>query len=106
MPSHWFIPMKAANFGQKCLKFGFFCGAILNAVITEKIVKQELGHKYYLLKDKEAYIVETIEIEGTHGLPRGTNTISNELQQVIHDVGRRDTNKTLKQILHSGMTAE
>ena len=25
--------------------------------ITEKIFKQELGHKYYLLKEEEAYIL-------------------------------------------------
>ena len=63
--------------------------------MTENIVKQELGHTYYLPKDEGAYIVTTTEIEGTHGLPRDTNTISNELQQVIHGVGRRYANKTI-----------
>ena len=63
--------------------------------ITENINKQELGHKYYVLKDKEAYIVATTEIEGANGLPRDTSTISDELQQVIQGVGRRDANKTI-----------
>ena len=52
--------------------------------ITEKIVKQELGHKSYLLKDKEAYIMETTEIEVAHGLQRDTTTIYDELQQVLY----------------------
>ena len=45
--------------------------------IIEKIVKQKLGHKSYLLKDEYASIVETTEIERAHVLPRDTNTISN-----------------------------
>ena len=44
--------------------------------ITGNIVKQKLVQKYYLIKDEEAYIVATTEIEGSHGLPRDTNTIS------------------------------
>ena len=63
--------------------------------ITENIVKQELGHKYYLLKDKEAYIVATTEIEEAHGLPRDTNTIYDELQQVLHGVVRQVANNTI-----------
>ena len=39
--------------------------------------------------------METIEIEGAHVLPRDTTTISDELQQVLHGVGRRDANKTI-----------
>ena len=39
--------------------------------------------------------METTEIEGAHGLPRDTTTISDELQQVLHNVGRRDANKTI-----------
>ena len=38
----------------------------------------------------------TTEIEGAHGLPRDTNAISNELQQVIHCMGCRYENKTIK----------
>ena len=41
------------------------------------------------------------EIEGAHGLPRDTNTISDEIQQVIHGVGRWDANKTIK--IHSAL---
>ena len=41
---------------------------------TQNIVKQKLGHNSYLLKDKEAYIVETSEIEGSHVLPRDNTT--------------------------------
>ena len=37
----------------------------------------------------------TKEIEGAYGLPRDTNTISDELQQVLHNVGRRDVAKTI-----------
>ena len=44
--------------------------------ITEKIVRFEVGHETHLLKDNEAYIVERTEIEGAHGLPRDTCTIS------------------------------
>ena len=65
--------------------------------ITENIVKQELGHQYYLLKGEEAYIVATTEIEGAHGLPMDTTTISDEIQQVLHGVGRQDANKTITQ---------
>ena len=65
-------------------------------MITENIIKQKLGHKSYLLKDKEAYIVAATEIEGAHGHPRDTNTISDELQQVMHGVGRRESKKPIK----------
>ena len=37
----------------------------------------------------------TTEIEGAHGLPRDTNTIYDELKQVLHGVGRRYANKTI-----------
>ena len=33
---------------------------------------------------------------GSHGIPRDNNTISNEIQQVMHGVGRRESNKTIK----------
>ena len=38
----------------------------------------------------------TTEIEGAHGLPRDTSTISDELQQVLHGVGRQDANISIK----------
>ena len=39
--------------------------------------------------------METTKIESAHGLPRETNTISAELQQVLHGVGNQDANKTI-----------
>ena len=63
--------------------------------ITENIVKHELGHDSYLLRDKEAYIMETTEIEGAHGLPRDNTTIYNEIQQVLHGVGHRDVTEPI-----------
>ena len=77
------------------MSLGEISNKTVKNTITEKIVKQELGHKSYLFKDKESYIVATIEIEGAHGLPRDTNTISDELQQVLHGVGRRYAKKII-----------
>ena len=37
----------------------------------------------------------TTEIEGAHGLPRDTSTISDELQQVLYGVGSQDANNTI-----------
>ena len=37
----------------------------------------------------------TTEIEGAYGLPMDTTTISDELKQVLHGVGRQDANKTI-----------
>ena len=70
------------------MRLGEIRSKTVRKTITENIVKFELGHESYLLKDKEAYIVATTEIEGAHGLPRDTSTISNELQQLLHGVGR------------------
>ena len=77
------------------MSLGEISNKTVRKTITENIVKQELGHKYYLIKDKEAYIVETTEIEGANGLPRDTKTISDDLQQVLHVMGRQDANKTI-----------
>ena len=63
--------------------------------ITEKIFRFEVGHETHLLKDEEAYIVATIEIEGAYGLQRDTCTISDELQHVLYGVGRRDANNII-----------
>ena len=73
--------------------------------ITENISKQKLGHKTYLLKDEAACIVATTEIEVAHVLPRDTNTISDELQQVLSGAGRQDANNSIKNIPRSGMHA-
>ena len=37
----------------------------------------------------------TTEIEGAHFLPMDTTTISDEIQQVLHGVGRRESIKTI-----------
>ena len=58
------------------MSLGKISNTTVRNTITENIFKQELGHKYYLLNNKELYIVATTEIEGAHGLPRGDNTIS------------------------------
>ena len=58
--------------------------------------RQNRWHKSYPLKVKEANIVATIEIEVAHGLARDTNTIYDELQQVIHGVGPWYSKKTIK----------
>ena len=63
--------------------------------IIEKIVKQELGHKSYLINDKEAYIVATTYIEVAHGFLMDTTAIYNELQQVLHGVGCQYTKNTI-----------
>ena len=62
------------------MSLGEISNKTVRNTITENIVKQELGHKYYLLRDKEAYILETTEIEGAHGLTRDTTTVSDKLQ--------------------------
>ena len=64
--------------------------------ITGYIIKNKLGHKSYLFKDKEAYIVEETEIEGAQGLLRHTAIIYNEIQQVLHVVVFRDYQKPIK----------
>ena len=43
----------------------------------------------------------TSEIEGAHGLPMDTTSISNELQQVLHGMGRRHANNRIK--MHSAL---
>ena len=37
----------------------------------------------------------TTEIEGAHGHTMNTSIISNEIQQVLHGVGRQDVTKTI-----------
>ena len=51
------------------------------------VVTKKRGNKTYLLKDEEAYIVATSEIDGAHGLPRYIQSFTDELQQMLHDVG-------------------
>ena len=65
-------------------------------MITPAVVKNITWPKTYLLKDKEAYIVSTSEIEGANGLPRDTITLANKLQKVLHGVGKRRMGKQTK----------
>ena len=44
------------------MSLGEISNKTVRKTITENIVKQELGHKSYLLKYKEAYIAEKTEI--------------------------------------------
>ena len=60
------------------MSLGKISNTTVRKTTTENIAKNKLGHKSYFIKDEEAYIVETIEIEGAHGLPRDNTTISNE----------------------------
>ena len=62
---------------------------IVREVITLTTVKNIPRPKTYLLKEKEAYILATSEIDGSHGILRDAASITNELQQVLHDVGKR-----------------
>ena len=62
---------------------------IVREVIEKIVVRGEMGNKTYLIKDKEAYIVEKSEIYGAHGIPIDIHTFTEELQQVLHDVGGR-----------------
>ena len=57
------------------------------------VFKNRHGPKTYLLKDKEAYIVETSKMEDARGFPRDSTSLANELQQVIHGVGKRRIGK-------------
>ena len=60
------------------------------------VVKNIPGPKTYLLKDKEAYIAATSEMDGAHGLTRDTMSLANELQQVLHGAGKRRIGKESK----------
>ena len=42
---------------------------IVREVIDKIVVKEKRGNKTYFIKDKEAYIMETSEIYGAHGIP-------------------------------------
>ena len=68
-------------------------GKITNRIVRELIEKivvtKKRGDKTYLLKDEEEYIVSKSEIDGAHGLPRDISSFTNELQQVIRDVGKQ-----------------
>ena len=58
-------------------------------MIAKIVVKNKSGNKTYLIKDEKAYIVLTPEIYDAHGLPREIVSFTNELQQFLHDVGKK-----------------
>ena len=65
-------------------------GKITKRIVREVIkivVTKKRGNKNYLLKDKEAYIVEILEIDGAPGLPRDIQTFTDDIQQLLHDIG-------------------
>ena len=61
------------------MDLGEISNKTVRKTITKNISKQELGHDSYLLKEKQVCIMATTEIEGAHGLPRDTTTISDEI---------------------------
>ena len=65
-------------------------------VIDKIVVTKKSRNKTYLLKDEESYIVETTEIDVAHGLPRGIQTFTQDLQQVFHDLGGKSIGKCIK----------
>ena len=54
----------------------------------------------------EAYIVKTSEMEGVYVIPRDTISIKNELQQVIHLVGKSGLLIILNKIPHINIPVE
>ena len=65
--------------------------------VTENIVvKKKNGNKTYLLKDEEAYIVATSEINGAHGLPIYVQNFTGKLQQVLYNVGQQIIGNRIK----------
>ena len=40
--------------------------------------------------------METSEIDDVNGLPRDTRSLANELQKVLHDIGKRSTGNVIK----------
>ena len=69
---------------------------IVREVIDKIVVKGKRGNKTYLIKDKEAYLMEISEIDRAHGIPIDIQTFTGELQQVLHDVGGRIIGNVIK----------
>ena len=59
------------------------------------ILKMGIPNK--LLIDTESYIMATAEMEGVYGIPSDTISIKNELQQVLHLVGKISIVDDIKQ---------
>ena len=58
---------------------GKITNRIVREVIEKIVVTKKRGYITYLLKDEEAYIVGTSEIDGAHGLPIYIQTFTDEL---------------------------
>ena len=54
--------------------------------IAKIITKKKSGNKVYLLKDKEAYIVATSEMDGAYRLPGYAIILAKKIQHVLHGV--------------------
>ena len=55
-------------------------------VIGLTTIKNIIGRENYLLRDEESYILENLEMDSAHGLPKDTNITAPELQEMIHYV--------------------
>ena len=64
-------------------------------MIATIAVKKKRG-KNYLLKEEEAYIVSKSEIYGAHGLLRYIASFTNDIQQVIHGIGKQSIGNGIK----------
>ena len=60
-------------------------------MIAKTVVKNKSVNKTYPLKDEKSYIATTSEIDGAHVLPRDISSFTNEIQQLLHDVGKLRT---------------
>ena len=56
---------------------------------SENSCQEQRWKTTYLLKYKESYIVATSEIDAAHGLKIYIAILTNELQEVVHDVRKR-----------------
>ena len=65
-------------------------------MIENVFVKNISGPKSYLIKDEEAYIVTKLEIYCAPGLPRDIVILTNEIQQVLYDVGKKRTSNGIQ----------
>ena len=59
---------------------------IVREVIENIVVTRQRGSKTYPFKDKEEYIVATLEKYGSYRVPRYKKAFTYKTQQVLHDV--------------------
>ena len=55
-------------------------------MIRLTIMKKKIGIETYLIRYEEVYIVTTEKLDGAPRLPKDTNSVANELKQVLHFV--------------------